>query len=120
MRSLTLPLTLAASLIAGAPAFAASSTMPNDTMSKGTMSGGAMPSASTAKHLASNKTSTHVTTGKIKSIDAATNVLTLTNGKKFTLPSDLSASSLKSGERVKISYRTSGKSMAATSVVAAK
>ena len=120
MRSLTLPLTLAACLIAGAPAFAASSSMSNDTMSKGTMSGGTMSSGSAAKHVASNKTSTHVTTGKIKSIDTATNMLTLTNGKKFTLPSEMTTSSLKSGERVKVSYRTGGKSMEATSVVAAK
>ncbi len=115
MRSLTLPLiTAAAALAFGAPAFAASSTMSKSAATN------EMSSGTTAKHVASNAASTHVTTGKIKSIDTADNMLTLTNGKMFKLPADFRSTSLKAGEHVKVSYHTSGKTMSATSVVAAK
>ena len=128
MRSLTLG--LAASLLAGTTAFAASSSMSNDAMSGATTSGKAMSGKSmsgdtmspgaTSKHMASTQTSTHVTTGKIRSIDTAANTLTLSSGKKFLLPANFSATSVKAGERVKVSYQMAGKQMSATSVRAAK
>ena len=130
MRHLTLPLALAASLIAGTSAFAASSTMSNDAASSGTMSGNSMssdtmsghtaPGTMSTKHMASTKTSTHVMTGKIKSVDTASNMLVLTNGKKFMLPADFMSASVKKGEKVKVSYRMDGKNRAATAVSAAR
>ena len=127
MRSLTLPLTLAASLIAGAPAFAASPSMAKDamshgstaagTMSSGSMSGGSMSKGS-IKHVASAKA--HETTGRIKSVDAAARTLTLTDGKTFVLPADLTTSSVKTGEHVRVSYLVNGKTMSATHVRAVK
>ncbi|MBO0905768.1 DUF1344 domain-containing protein [Jiella sonneratiae] len=119
MRRLTLSATLAAGLIAATSAFAASPTMSSDAMAGSSKSATATSSATPMKHVAA-KTSTHVATGKIKSIDTAANMLTLTNGKKFTLPADFAATSYKTGERVKVKYQTGGKQMAALSVVAAK
>ena len=127
MRSLTIPLTLAASLIAGAPAFAASPSMAKDAMSNGSSSSGAMSSGSmqggsmsdgSVKHMASAKA--HETTGRIKSVDAAARTLTLTDGKTFVLPADLTASSVKKGEHVRVSYLMNGKTMSATHVRAVK
>ncbi|WP_167591826.1 DUF1344 domain-containing protein [Jiella endophytica] len=109
MRSLTLPLTLAASLIAATSAYAAS---PSSTMSGDKMTAGSTTSGS-AKKL-------HVATGKIKSIDTAANTLTLTNGKTFMLPADFTTSSVKTGERVQVRYAMNGKQMSATTVKAAK
>ncbi|ORE92791.1 DUF1344 domain-containing protein [Aurantimonas sp. 22II-16-19i] len=127
MRSLTIPLTLAACLIAGAPAFAASPSMAQDAMSHGTtpsgsmssgaMSGGAMSKGS-VKHVASAKA--HEATGRIKSVDAAARTLTLADGKTFVLPADVTASAVKTGEHVRVSYLMNGKTRSATSVRAMK
>ncbi|MBP0615982.1 DUF1344 domain-containing protein [Jiella mangrovi] len=116
MRSLTLPLTLATSLLIGTSAFAASPTMSGSSTANDAMSTSATSHKMATKHATVAKT--HVASGKIRSIDAKANTLTLTNGKKFLLPADFTKSSVKTGEHVRISYMMAGKHMSATAVKA--
>ncbi len=58
-------------------------------------------------------------TGTIKSIDVTAETVTLDNGKTFTLGSQVDASALKPGEKVKIIYSGSGSSMKVTAISAA-
>ncbi len=58
-------------------------------------------------------------TGTIKSIDTAAKTITLDNGQTFQLGTGVQASTLKVGEKVKVTYTGSGASMQATAVAPA-
>ncbi|MBO0661536.1 DUF1344 domain-containing protein [Jiella sp. MQZ9-1] len=115
MRSLTLPLTLAASLLVGTSAFAATSTTTSTDAAK-------KPAAKVhvaSKHVAKKHTAAlHVSTSKIKILD--TGKLTLANGKTFVLPAKIVVADLKVGDTVKVSYHMKGKERTATTVKVVK
>ena len=54
--------------------------------------------------------------GAIKSLDGAKRTVTLQDGSVYTVPDTIDLSKFKVGEKVKISYDQSGKSMIATSM----
>lgn len=56
------------------------------------------------------------TTGTVKTFDATAMSLVLDNGSSFTLPSTFKDPGLKVGEKVRISWDTSGKNKIAESV----
>jgi hypothetical protein len=59
-------------------------------------------------------------TGTVKSIDAAKKELKLSNGDTFVLPANFKATGIKAGEKVKISYQKSGKTLDAEMVTVEK
>jgi mannose-6-phosphate isomerase class I len=59
-------------------------------------------------------------TGTVKSIDAAKKELKLSNGDTFVLPANFKDAGIKAGEKVKISYQKSGKTLDAEMVTVAK
>jgi Cu/Ag efflux protein CusF len=56
--------------------------------------------------------------GVIKSIDAKANTITLADGKSYVLPAKFDIKSLKTGEKVTVTYDMKGKEMVATGVKA--
>ncbi len=58
--------------------------------------------------------------GTIKSIDIKANAITLTDGTTYALGKTVKIATLKAGEKVKITYDVSGKTMTASKVDPAK
>lgn len=58
-------------------------------------------------------------TGTIKSLDAAKNLVTLDNGATYDVAKGVSLSGLKVGEKVKVTYTQSGKMMDASAITPA-
>jgi len=58
-------------------------------------------------------------TGTIKSLDAAKNLVTLDNGVTYDVAKSVSLSGLKVGEKVKVTYTQSGKMMDASAITPA-
>jgi Cu/Ag efflux protein CusF len=59
-------------------------------------------------------------TGSIKAIDTKASTITLSDGKTYQLVKTIKIADLKVGEKVKVIFDTSGKTMTATKVEAAK
>lgn len=55
-------------------------------------------------------------TGKIKSLDTTKDTVTLDNGSTYMAPKSMKLSGFKVGEKVTVSYSTSGGKMDATSI----
>lgn len=55
-------------------------------------------------------------TGTIKALDAKDHTLTLDSGKSFSLPKNMKTSGLKTGEKVKITFETTGGKLVASKV----
>ena len=55
-------------------------------------------------------------TGKIKSMDAAKNMVTLENGASYMAPQDVKLSNFKVGEKVTVSYTKAGDKMDLTAI----
>ena len=58
-------------------------------------------------------------TGTIKSLDAAKDVVTLDNGATYDVAKGVSLSGFKVGEKVKVTYTRSGKTMNASAIAPA-
>jgi hypothetical protein len=58
--------------------------------------------------------------GKIKAIDVLKGTITLTDGMTFVLPESVKPPDLTVGEKVKVTYRATGKTNKASQVIAAK
>jgi Cu/Ag efflux protein CusF len=58
-------------------------------------------------------------TGTIKTLDAAKSMVTLDNGATYDLAKGVSLSGLKVGEKVKVTYSQSGKTMNASAITPA-
>lgn len=59
-------------------------------------------------------------TGTVKSLDAKGMMLTLDDGKMFSLPSKFKDSQIKAGDKVTVTYKMSGDKMMASKVKMAK
>ena len=57
---------------------------------------------------------------KIKAIDVVKGTITLTDGMTFVLPESVKPADLAIGEKVKVTYRATGKTNTASQVVAVK
>jgi Cu/Ag efflux protein CusF len=55
-------------------------------------------------------------TAAIKTIDAKAHQLTLADGKVFSIPSSWTLKAFKPGEKVRVTYKTSGTTMIVTAV----
>jgi Cu/Ag efflux protein CusF len=60
------------------------------------------------------------TTGTVKTVDKNHDAITLTNGKRFTLPEGIEAETLKVGERVTIVYSTKAGRTVVSTIKAAR